>query len=60
MFIVSIKNDVDFFQKPVFTWDENIVYLGAEGKVISLRTVIKDTPKVAVILVQGFHGLIAA
>lgn len=54
-----LKVDENFLQKPVSTWEEDVAYLEAKRKVLSLRAV-NDTAERAVKLMQDFHGLITA
>lgn len=49
----------NFLKKSVSTWEEDVAYLQAKRKVLSLRAV-NDTAERAVKLMQDFHGLITA
>lgn len=54
-----LKIDENFLKKPISTWEEDVAYLQAKRKVLSLR-VVNDTAERAVKLMQDFHGLITA
>lgn len=54
-----LKLDENFLKKPVSMWEEDVAYLQAKRKVLSLRAV-NDTAERAVKLMQDFHGLITA
>nr|CAH7722161.1 unnamed protein product [Callosobruchus chinensis] len=54
-----LKIDINFLKKPVSTWYEDVTYLQAKRRVLSLRAV-NDTAERAVKLIQDFHGLVTA
>ncbi|XP_059047729.1 uncharacterized protein LOC131843142 [Achroia grisella] len=56
---VRLNMDTDFLKKTVSAWDEDVTYLQAKTRVLSLRAV-NDTAKRAVKLMQDFHGLVTA